>query len=622
MNWNAAVTRKAIYVGVIALLLFPLFMLGQPAMSDPERPRPGGVLAQLRAEHSLSQAQLGEIDPASESMKLATLGMKGVAATILSVKTDTYRRTENWDGLSATLNQITKLQPNFISVWEYQGHNLSYNISVEFDDYRTRYHWVTKGIDYLIDGTEHNRDNPRLLWSVAWFLGQKIGRSDEKVAFRRLYRVDNEFHDRMRQYVDMDSREILGPDQLPDNWLTGMLWYRRAEDVVLNTGRAPDAVSEWYDNEVKTYQGKSPLVFHSNVAMAPVNFAQAIEDEGHFGGRLKEAWRMGEASMEAFSHREIPTSEGISLRLSDRDRVEEELDRAVETLEGLVPGLRERIRQAKRARLSEVEIKALNTPDEERTMLQVSDLIRAQAKLVVYPLEMVVHPDMAPHRREARVLAKESTEKQARLGRIKRYRDTVNFDYWITRCEVEQQDRAINARRAVFQAEQAYAESELVRAKELYEASFRDWAGIYRDYPSLNEDETSEELFESTLRYEKTLSQLDTVYPADFPLTEFVNKVRNDRGLAGIRLGEKPDPNAKIVPLSRQDADVPSSTTEERPPEPLITPPTTDTPAPETPEPARSREESPTGDAQPEQPTGAGESPEGQPPEPSPKAGK
>ncbi|HSO48304.1 MAG TPA: hypothetical protein VLQ68_10280 [Rhizobiaceae bacterium] len=174
MSQDLSFWRKVVYIGVIVLLLFPLFWIGQPAT----RTSAGGVLARLRADNDLSQAELGEIDPAGESMKLATLGLRNVAANLLWEKSFEYKKKEDWEGLSATLNQITKLQPNFITVWEHQAHNLSYNVSVEFDDYRMRYHWVKKGIDFLAEGIRKNRENPRLLHNTGWITGQKIGRAD------------------------------------------------------------------------------------------------------------------------------------------------------------------------------------------------------------------------------------------------------------------------------------------------------------------------------------------------------------------------------------------------------------------------------------------------------------
>ena len=44
MNRNTPLVRKVIYVAAIALLLYPLFRLGQPAASDGTG---GGVLAEL-----------------------------------------------------------------------------------------------------------------------------------------------------------------------------------------------------------------------------------------------------------------------------------------------------------------------------------------------------------------------------------------------------------------------------------------------------------------------------------------------------------------------------------------------------------------------------------------------
>ena len=170
MTQNASFIRKIVYCCAIVVLLFPLFLLGQPATSSQvagaaraQGSTTGGMLARLRASYGLSQAELGQIDPASETMKMATLGLRGVATNLLWTKADGYKRTESWDKLSATLNQIAKLQPNYISVWEFQAHNLSYNVSAEFDDYRSRYHWVKKGLEFLLEGTQVQPAQPALV---------------------------------------------------------------------------------------------------------------------------------------------------------------------------------------------------------------------------------------------------------------------------------------------------------------------------------------------------------------------------------------------------------------------------------------------------------------------------
>ncbi|MBQ2850602.1 MAG: IRE (iron responsive element), partial [Thermoguttaceae bacterium] len=71
--------RKVFYIALIAVLIFPLYMLGNPARRDGG----GGLLADRRNELRLSEANLGEIDPAGSAMKLATFGMRGVAVSLL-----------------------------------------------------------------------------------------------------------------------------------------------------------------------------------------------------------------------------------------------------------------------------------------------------------------------------------------------------------------------------------------------------------------------------------------------------------------------------------------------------------------------------------------------------------
>lgn len=186
-----------------------------------------------------------------------------MAADLLWTKANNYKMKEDWVGYSAALEQISKLQPNFVSVWIFQGWNLSHNVSVEFDDYHDRYYWVIKGINYRKEGTKYNRDNPRLLSDIGWTIGQKLGRADERVQFRRLFREDDDFN-------------AARPVAQRDNWLVGREWLLKAEDAAARG--AP-------------VKGESPLLFHSHSVMCLVNYAEDLEDEGTFGEVAKNAWK-------------------------------------------------------------------------------------------------------------------------------------------------------------------------------------------------------------------------------------------------------------------------------------------------------------------------------------------
>ena len=297
MNQRQRFIRKIVYACAIAALLLPLSRLSQPETRDAngEVHSQGGILAQMRKEYHLSQATLGEIDPASETIKLATLGMRGVAANILWEKANYYRKTEDWASLSATLEQIVKLQPNFVSVWIYQGWNLSYNISVEFDDYRDRYYWVIKGIDFLKEGTHYNDREPRLLSEIGITVARKIGRSDEHVQFRKLFREDDDFNGAL-------------PRSQRDNWLVGRDWMLKAQGLVDEQG-VP----------LRT----SPLLFYYQPPMCLIYYGEALEEDGTFGEVAKTAWKKAADAWTAYSNRDLPSQYNFAIRLSQKEFYDE-----------------------------------------------------------------------------------------------------------------------------------------------------------------------------------------------------------------------------------------------------------------------------------------------------------
>ena len=228
MNLSTAFGRKIIYLVVLVAMLIPLYLFGQPSDGSAGS---GGQLATMREDLNLAESDLGEISPASATMKLASLGLRGVAATQLWEKAHEYHKNHEWDRLKAALNQIALLQPHFDKVWEYQAHNLAYNVSAQFDDYRQRYEMVGEGTEYLVRGVRQNRKAPRLIWYTGWFYGQKLGMSDEKRQFRRLFADDDMQHEKLeRQGIAVTDAH--GPNGKPDNWLVGQLWLEHGYKLV------------------------------------------------------------------------------------------------------------------------------------------------------------------------------------------------------------------------------------------------------------------------------------------------------------------------------------------------------------------------------------------------------
>ncbi|MDO5565766.1 MAG: IRE (iron responsive element), partial [Planctomycetia bacterium] len=211
--------RKIMYIVIIAILIIPLYLLGNPAQKSPSgKLTRGGQLARMRDANGLAEVNLGQIDPASSTMKLATFGMRGVAIALLWNRSLEHEKRADWNNVVATGNQIIMLEPHFITIWDFVGWKLAYNASAQFDDYRERYRWVIRGFEFLQKGTEYNQTAPRLFSKAGWTISQKIGIADEKDQYRRLFREDEDFH----------SRQLY---KERDNWLFGRNYYLRAEEL-------------------------------------------------------------------------------------------------------------------------------------------------------------------------------------------------------------------------------------------------------------------------------------------------------------------------------------------------------------------------------------------------------
>lgn len=299
--------RRLFYICAMVALIVPLYFLGKPSVrnSDGTVKEQGGTLSQLRTAYNLGQGDLGDIDPASESMRLATLGLRGVAATILWQKAEYYKKEQYWDRLAATLNQIAVLQPHFIKVWEFQSHNLSYNVSSEFDNYRHRYQWVKRGIDYLVKGSKYNKNRTEMPYELGWFFGNKMGVADEKIQFRELYRNDENFHDEILEStgLDLTQPDGRGPDQKPDNWKSGRLWYEKAYDMA----------------DQGATQARSTMMFYRMGPQWLMKHSEAIQNDGYLGEAARYAWRTAGREWRKFGERPILTTFGDTIYLTEID---------------------------------------------------------------------------------------------------------------------------------------------------------------------------------------------------------------------------------------------------------------------------------------------------------------
>lgn len=494
--------RKVIYIVLIAVLLVPLSYYSQPAtVGAGNQPVGGGKLAQLREKHQISQSSLGEIDPTGETIKLATLGLRGVAANLLWEKANTAKMKEDWDGLQATLDQLAKLEPHFIIVWRYQAWNVSYNISVEWDDYHDRYFWVKEGIKFLLRGTRYNDREPRLIYDIGWTTGQKMGTADEKVQYRRLFREDDD-----EEFPNHGGR--LRTQNRRDNWLVGQEYFESAIRLVEDRGASIHRMN--------------PLVFFSEPAMCQIDYAIALEEDGIFEEKAKVAWTDADSYWGRYGSRAIPTTWGTEIRLNEQEALEQQADDLIKQLEALSPGLREKMVEERRAKLSDEERQSLDVPLEKRTQDEHQLAFGASMKLNV-PLKELAERVDEPSRDQAKKLAEDATRLQETAEQINRERDVVNFKYWRMRCRAEKTDPALEARRLIYDGKQLYDTTQLEEARETYEKGFAQWRQVVDNFPEMRDDSIGGTSIEEAIKgYFDVLKQLDEPFPKNFMLKDVV----------------------------------------------------------------------------------------------------
>lgn len=478
---NSSFYRKVAYAIALVILLFPMLWLGAPSTREEE----GGELAKLRTSARLGQADIGAIDPASETIRLVTLGLRGPAVSMLWSKANEFKKTEDWTQFQSTLEQLARLQPYFIKVWEYQAWNLSYNVSVELDAVRDRFYYVKQGIQYLMEGIGFNRDNPTLLDDLGWFTGNKVGRADEHELYRKMYRLDEE--------LNSDDEP-----ELRDNWLASKRWYELAIEAI--------------DVKGQPLGTKNPTTFFDSPGRSQISHAEAIETEGVFGARAREAWREAARLWREYGTRELKSTEDFMIKLVDDKYWQGEADDLKKQLNDLSPGLKEKMEEEANAALTDAQREALAGMPANPTPEQSEAYSQALEATSITPDKVAarIAQEQPAQAAQARRLAARIKEAERRFSLIESNRDVANYEYWRIRCDLEQTSEAIDAHDYAHQAKRQFDEANPEGARGLYEKAFEQWQKALAKFPELPKGSpTGSDLFDVIEEYVKVLEQLD-----------------------------------------------------------------------------------------------------------------
>ena len=114
--------------------------------------------------------------PALAFTTVALGGFRGLIANVLWYRAQDLQEQGNYFEMLSLSDWITKLQPDIGMVWAHRAWNMTYNISVQFPDFRDRWLWINSGIELLRDqGLRYNPNDVELYRELAWFYQDKIG---------------------------------------------------------------------------------------------------------------------------------------------------------------------------------------------------------------------------------------------------------------------------------------------------------------------------------------------------------------------------------------------------------------------------------------------------------------
>ena len=485
-------------------ILYGSLILGLFALMVPY----GQWLQAEKREEDLGEAIVRDVDAGSFLLKLAMIGgMRGIVANAKWMDAQELQKKQEWDKLKATVDFITKLQPHFLSVWTFQGWNLAYNVSVEWDDPADKYVWIKNGIEFLRDGVDENPRSPDLTWDTAWTYYHKLGFSDEAIILRKLFFDDD---DEPFKTDPVERRPYRDNFQVARGWFD--LAVRKADEG--NERLASDFESPVeYVDPVENRKGRpGDLSFRTMPAHAQTRYAAGLEKRSMvgrpavFGERARNEWQKAEAEWLEFGQHVFETPN-----------------------------------------LLEIQGEPVKQPIRMIDALDFS-WVDTLAEDTQYWAQLLGFDEVTPE--EARRL---TDNKRAWSDR---WANQNNFRFWVDRSRAEMERETlesgevidgVEARRLFHEAYLAYLDADFPTAAEKYREGLEMWEKILDRHPAYRNDMLNrEDTGMIVYRYVEALKQAGREVPEELPFGELLEQVEGG--------DMSPDPHDALEMLGPEDS--------------------------------------------------------------------
>ena len=172
-----ALRRKLIYI-VLIVVLFTVAGIYRAYAVEPKAD-----------ELALREQNVGEVEVGAAAMQLSLTGSRGFVICALWNWALDAQKKNRWNELELYTKSLTRLQPHFITPWIFQSWNLSYNVSVQMNQIKDSYFYISEGTRLLGEGERKNRNQPEMRYQIGFTIQHKIMQSDRTNTLRSLLQM-------------------------------------------------------------------------------------------------------------------------------------------------------------------------------------------------------------------------------------------------------------------------------------------------------------------------------------------------------------------------------------------------------------------------------------------------
>jgi len=251
---------------------------------------------------------------------------------------------------------------------------------------------------------------------------------------------------------------------------------------------------------------------------------QGLESRGHFSSTTVSAWKDVLAEMQDLSHQRIATNDKpmpLWILRAEQERAEVLEGR----LEDMLGKAKQTMQQLRRELLTPEEVAILDMPAADRSDEQARLAQSLKGQLEV-PWSMVAAVLPQSQQAEAMSLCQLLDNARANAETIKRMRDVLNFDTWMSTAKVSSTPEGLRAREAAERAGRAFDAGDLEAAQSAYETCLTSWQAAFMAHPEFTGDEQIvRTVDEQIITYQQVLAELGRSFDESFSLGSLL---RND----------------------------------------------------------------------------------------------